>query len=170
MAASEAQSPVVSVRDSTEADAELILSLIRELASFEGAAPSDVSLSVATILRDGFGPSRRFEVLLAEHREDGVCGLVVLLPSYSSWGGAPTLVVHDLYVRAGTRRCGAGRALIRAAAERALRQKCCRMDVNVLGWNRAAREFYESLGFVALADWVPHRINGEAMRALCSAG
>lgn len=152
------------VRPAEPADSAVILALIRRLAAFEGATDG-VALTEQIIRRDAFGDQRRFEVLLAEH--DGtVCGLVVLLTSYSSWHGAPTLVVHDLFVDADARGGGAGRALLTATARLAQQRGCCRIDVNVIAWNERGRQFYERLGFQALADWLPHRLDRDAMARL----
>lgn len=152
------------VRPARPDDAADILRIITELARFE-RSPSPVALTKERIRADGFGPNRRFEVLLAE--TDGrVCGAVVLFEGYSSWQGAPTLVIHDLFVAEDARGGGAGRALVTAAARLAVERGCGRMDVNVLAWNDRGRRFYESLGFGALEDWVPYRLDQDGMERL----
>jgi len=153
------------VRPATPDDAAAIVALIRRLAAFEGGA--EVALTEDTVRRDGFGPGRRFEVLLAEE-EGAIRGGVTLLESYSSWAGAPTLIVHDLYVDEAERGRGLGRALLAAAAGVALARGCCRLDVNVLSWNGAARRFYEGLGFAPLPDWQPHRLDAAGLRRLAA--
>jgi hypothetical protein len=40
------------------------------------------------------------------------------------------------------------------------------MDVNVLAWNSRAREFYETLGFAPLPDWLPYRLDAAGLAAL----
>lgn len=152
------------VRPATPDDAAAIVALIRRLAAFEGA-PDAVALTEDTVRRDGFGPGRRFEVLLAE-ADGAIRGGVVLLESYSSWAGAPTLIVHDLYVDEAARGRGLGRALLTAAAALAAARGCRRLDVNVLSWNAAARRFYQGLGFTALADWLPHRLDAAGLHRL----
>ncbi len=147
----------VTIRPAQPEDSAAILALIRRLAAFEGATDG-IALTEQVIRRDAFGEQRRFEVLLAERR-GVVCGVVVLLTSYSSWHGAPTLVIHDLYVDADARGGGTGRALLIAAAQLALRRGCCRVDVNVVACNDAARRFYEGLGFAPLRDWLPYRLD-----------
>ena len=153
-----------TVRPAAPEDAAAILALIRRLAAFEEPA-AVVALTEETIRRDGFGPRRRFEALLAEDG-DGIQGLAVLLETYSSWAGAPALLIHDLFFEEGARGHGAGRALLAAAAGLALTRGAGRLDVNVLSWNKAARRFYETLGFLALTGWLPHRLDGEGLRRL----
>ncbi len=154
------------IRAAVPGDAPAIVALIRRLAAFEGV-PAAVTLTEETVRRDGFGPGRRFQVLLAQE-DSAVRGGVVLLESYSSWAGAPVLVVHDLFVDEAARGRGIGRALLAAAADLGVTGGCCRMEVNVLSWNRDGRRFYEGLGFVALADWQPHRLDAGLLRRLAA--
>ncbi len=159
--------PPLVVRAAVAADAAGIVALIRQLAAFErsGMVPA---LTEDAVLRDCFGPQPRFSVLLAEG-EGRVRGGVVLLDAYSSWAGKPAMFVHDLYVEDGARGRGIGRELLAAAARLAVERDCCRLDVNVLSWNRSARAFYEGLGFVALEQWHPYRLEADGLRRLAGA-
>lgn len=156
-----------TVRPAVPEDAAAIVALIRRLAAFEepGAA---VALTEETVRRDGFGPERRVEALLAEDGGGAVVGLVTVLATYSSWAGAPALVVHDLFVADDARARGTGRALLAAVARLAVARGCCRIDVAVVARNHAARGFYETLGFAPLADWLPYRLTGEALERLAA--
>ena len=60
---------MVVIRRAILADADEIVDLLRALAIYEKEPLSSVKLTAADVRRDGFGPARRFEVLLAE--EDG---------------------------------------------------------------------------------------------------
>lgn len=148
---------MIAIRAAQPADSGEILRLLRLLAAFEGE-PDAVTIDEDILRRDGFGAGRRFETLLAE-RDGVVCGMVLLFQAYSSWRGAPTLVIHDLFVEAAARRSGAGRALVQAAARLAADRGCCRIDLNVVAWNDAGRQFYEGLGFAALERWLPYRLD-----------
>lgn len=154
------------IRPAIPDDAAAIVGLIRRLAEFE-KAPAAVSLDEAAVRRDCFGPHPRLHVLLA-FSGDMPCGVVTLLDSYSSWAGAPAMIVHDLFVDDAARGRGLGHGLLAAAARLALARGCCRLDVNVLGWNQPARHFYQSLGFAPLADWLPHRLDAEGLGRLAS--
>lgn len=148
---------VVRVRPAGPEDSGEILRLLRLLAAFEGE-PDGVAVTEEIIRADGFGDHPCFEVLLAEF-EGRVRGLMVVYAGYSSWRGAPTMVVHDLYVEEEVRGSGAGFTLLRAAAALARERDCCRLDVNVLDWNTDARRFYEAQGFAPLEHWRPHRLD-----------
>ena len=58
-------STLLNLRPALPDDAPLILSLIRELAEYE-REPHAVSTTVEDILRDGFGPTPRFQCVIAE--------------------------------------------------------------------------------------------------------
>jgi GNAT superfamily N-acetyltransferase len=138
--------------------------MIRGLAAFE-RAPDAVRISEETIRADGFGESRRFEVLIGELGGE-VAGVLLLYGAYSSWLGAPTMAVHDLFVDDSARGAGLGRSLLTAAARLAAERGCCRLDVNVLDWNRRARRFYEAAGFSPLGEWVPYRLDSKGIARL----
>lgn len=160
--------PNVTIRPAVAADVPAILGFLRQLAAFEGA-PDGVGATEQTLLADGFGERPRFEALLAEAGRQLV-GMVILYQAYSSWSGAPSLMVHDLFVAPDSRGQGAGRALLAAAAQRAESLGCCRMDVNVLAWNERARRFYESLGFAHQEGWLPYRLDGAGLARLAKDG
>ncbi len=154
----------LAIRPAEPEDAAALLSLLERQAAFEGS-PGGVAITEAIIRSDGFGAGARFEAWVAE-RGGAVTGVLIAYQAYSSWAGAPTLVIHDLFVEQDARGSGAGRALVTRAARRAVELGCCRIDVNVLGWNTAARAFYEHLGFQGLEDWIPYRLDFEAMNRL----
>jgi GNAT superfamily N-acetyltransferase len=154
----------IAVHPAEPGDALAILALLTQLADFEGA-PEGICLTEEAILRDAFGDRPRFEVLLADF-DDRPCGLLIFYEAYSSWAAAPTLMVHDLFVVPVHRRTGAGRALMAAAARTAAARGCCRMDVNVLAWNDAARRFYASLGFAPVEGWLPYRLDRQGLGRL----
>jgi GNAT superfamily N-acetyltransferase len=141
-----------------------MLCLLRQLAAFEGE-PSAVVATEEALRQDGFGAHRRFEALLFVPQSK-VRGIAVLYPGYSSWQARPTLILHDLFVEEGWRGRGAGRALVKAAAQKALETGACRLDVMVLGSNGGGRRFYEELGFQRLAAWHPYRLEAPGIERL----
>ncbi|SME97694.1 L-amino acid N-acyltransferase YncA [Tistlia consotensis] len=160
--------PGVTIRPAVEADCATLLSLIRELAVFEGLLDHLV-VDEARLRRDGFGPTPRFSCLLAEADGEAL-GLALYFPTYSTFAGEGALYVEDLIVREAARGRGVGRALLAACAAEAERQGCARVMLAVLDWNRPARQLYESLGFRELSAWRPYGLAGEAFRALAREG
>jgi len=153
-------------------DVQLILSLVKELAVYE-RAPDAVKATADDLLRDGFGERPLFHVLLAEARvvpEDEVkpLGFAFYFFQYSTWEGAPSLYLEDLFVRPEFRRLGAGRALLQRLAQEAVNRACKRFQWSVLDWNVDAIAFYESLGARLIGDWRTVRIDGQALHALAA--
>jgi GNAT superfamily N-acetyltransferase len=160
------QPPRLAFRPGTAADVPLVLSLIRELATYE-RAPDAVVATEADLLRDGFGEAPLFRTLLAE--VDGVpVGFAFFLLAYSTWRGQPTLHLEDLFVRPSARGNGVGRGLMRSLAAEALRLGCGRFVWQVLDWNTPSIRFYESLGAEVQREWLTCRIEGTALQALAT--
>lgn len=158
----------VVVREAVAVDAGLILAFVRELAAAQGYAGDVVRNSEDAILHEGFGERPAFEALIAE--VDGeAAGMALCYWTYSTWTGRRGLYVDDLIVREAQRGSGVGVALLAAAARKALAAGSLRLDLQVRAAN-PARGFYERLGLVHLADWLPYRAEGEALAALAATG
>jgi GNAT superfamily N-acetyltransferase len=155
---------MLSIRPAVAEDARLILTLVRELAAYERESDAVVA-SEADFLRDGFGASPRFHVLLAEW--DGQpAGFAFYLFTYSTWRGRPVLYLEDLFVRPEHRKKGIGLALMRRLAQIAVEEGCARFAWEVLDWNEPAIRFYESLGASVLRPWLNVRLEGDALSRL----
>jgi ribosomal protein S18 acetylase RimI-like enzyme len=86
-------------------------------------------------------------LLAADHDAQGAGGVCQLRYRLSVWTGADDCWLEDLYVREDARGAGLGRALVRAALERAAWRGCRRVELDVNEDNTAAIAFYRSLGF-----------------------
>jgi len=151
----------VTVRPATPADAATLVALVRELAVYEREPLSSVKMTEADVLRDGFGPQRRFEALIAE--ADGrAAGFALFFHNYSTWEGRAGIYVEDIYVSEWARGLGVGRRLVAEVAAIARERGCPRVDLWVLHWN-PARKFYERMGFADMSEWKPYRLSGEAL-------
>ncbi|HYD71375.1 GNAT family N-acetyltransferase [Azospirillum sp.] len=158
--------PTVAVRPAVEADAELILRFVRELAEFE-REPHAVKATVEDFRRDGWGPNPVFEALIAE-LDGAPVGFALTFRNYSTWEGRFGLFVEDLYVTPEARGHGVGKRLLAEVARRAVAAGCKRVDLNVLNWN-PARGFYETIGIRHLEEWLPYRLTGADLEALAGA-
>jgi GNAT superfamily N-acetyltransferase len=151
----------VTVRPATPADAATLVALVRELAAYEREPLSSVKMTEADVLRDGFGPERRFEALIAE--ADGrAAGFALFFHNYSTWEGRAGLYIEDIYVSEWARGLGVGRRLVAEVAAIARERGCPRVDLWVLHWN-PARKFYDRMGFTDMSDWKPYRLSGDAL-------
>jgi GNAT superfamily N-acetyltransferase len=164
-----------SIREAKASDVPTILALVRELAVYE-KEPNAVRAREEDFLRDGFGASPKFFVLIAEHDAPGAhgeqrrdaCGFAFYFFAYSTWEGRPVLALEDLFVTPDQRGNGVGRALMQRLARIALDASCTRFEWRVLDWNAPAKAFYEKLGATVLSSWEPVRIEGAALARLAS--
>jgi len=150
----------ITIRDAGPDDAGSILAMVKELAAYEREEEA-VLATEEDILRDGWGPQKRFSCLIAE--ADGrICGFALWVFNYSTWLGRAGIYLEDLYVQAWARGLGVGERLIRDLARIAVAHGAQRLDFNVLTWN-PARGFYEKLGISAHDGWIPYRAEGASL-------
>jgi GNAT superfamily N-acetyltransferase len=159
--------PPIEIRPAEPADAELIFSLIVELAEYERAR-ENVTGSPALLARVLFGPDPSAEALIAEVEGDPV-GFAIFYRSFSTWESRPGIWLEDLYVPPEHRRSGVGAALLARLAEITVERGCARLEWAALDWNTPALDFYEKLGAKRLNDWVMHRLDGEALEQVAFA-
>ncbi len=154
------------IREATEEDVPLILSLIRELAEYEKL--SDEVVATEDGLRDSlFGERRYAEVLIAEH--DGApAGFALFFHNFSTFLGKPGIYLEDLYVKPAFRGAGIGKKLLVRLASLAVGRGCGRLEWWVLDWNELAIGFYRSVGAEPMDDWTVYRVSGSALEDLAS--
>ncbi len=153
----------MSIRDATPADLPLIASLVRELAEYEKLAHQAVATE-ADFAESLFGPSPKAHALIVEH-EGKPAGFAIYFYNYSTFLGRPGIYVEDVFVRPEFRRNGFGRALFKYLAQKAVAEKCGRMEWWVLDWNEPAINFYRGLGAAAMDEWTVQRLTGDALKS-----
>jgi len=154
---------MLRIRAATVEDVPSLKQMIVEFATFERLA-DHVTVTEATLRRDGFGPAPRFRTLLPVW--DGkLAGYAMFFPFYSSFQG-PGLFLEDVYVREEFRGKGIGKLLMAEVAAIALQEGFSTMRWEVLDWNQPAIDFYKKLGAAFLDDWKEVRLDGDALRQL----
>lgn len=78
-------------------------------------------------------------------------GLLNAFEGFSTFAAAPLLNVHDLAVHRDWQRRGIARALLQAAQVVARQRGCCKLTLEVLRNNHAARALYAGCGYVPYA-------------------
>ncbi len=154
-----------SVRPMEATDAVIVTEMARELAAAlddpePGLRPSD-------LLRDGLGPERWFDCLVAVI-DRKVVGYAMVCRGYEAHIGKRRLWLSDLYVRKHVRRFGAGRALMIAVARLALAQGCDAVYWDLWRLNLTGKAFYDSLGAVEVDDLAIWQIPSRHLAALTS--
>lgn len=154
----------LTLRDARVDDVDRILAFIRELAAYE-KLEAWVTATEDDLRRTLFGTPRAAEVRLAEWNGEPA-GFALFFHNYSTFLGKPGVYLEDLFVREPFRGRGIGRALLADLAGIARRRGCGRLEWWVLDWNADAIEFYEGLGARGMREWIPFRVDGEALDRL----
>jgi GNAT superfamily N-acetyltransferase len=158
----------ISIRPATPQDVSLILAFIKELATYE-REPDAVLATEHDILRALFpSTSRPAAEAVIGSIDNQPLGFAVYFHNFSTWLGKPGLYLEDLYVRPAARGKGLGKALFAHVAKVAIDRNCLRLEWNVLDWNTPAKDFYLSLGAVAMEGWTIHRMTEPALSRLAS--
>lgn len=155
---------MLQIRAAQPEDVGTILELIRGLAEYEHQ-PQAAQATEQDLLRDGFGPSPKFRCVIAEW--DGTAaGFALYFYNYSTWKGRAGIFLEDIFVWPQYRRKGIGKALLLHLARTAVAENCGRYEWLVLDWNTPAIEFYEALGAKLMSEWLPMRVEGNALMEL----
>ena len=144
-------------------DVPALLDLIDGLADYEHL-PRPEPDARARLAADALADPPRFRALVTE-LDGQVVGYAIYFLTYSTFLARPTLYLEDLFVKPEARGCGAGAALFRACAQEAVRTGCGRFEWQVLAWNAPSIAFYQARGARRMDDWLPFRLDGEALRA-----
>jgi GNAT superfamily N-acetyltransferase len=140
--------------------------MVHELAEYERAA-DECHLTDAALDAALFGDHPALFGHVAADAEDVPIGFALWFLNYSTWEGVHGIYLEDLFVRPGARGSGAGRALLRTLARICVERGYRRLEWWVLHWN-PAREFYTTIGATAMDEWIPYRIDGDALTSLAS--
>lgn len=139
----------LTIRPMGRADAAAVAEMARELAAV--LDDPDPALDPSDLVRDGMGPERWFDCLVAEF--DGrLIGYAIVCRGYEAHMAKRRLWLSDLYVRADARRTGTGRGLMAQVARLAIAQGCEAVYWDLWRLNGAGKAFYEGLGAVEIGD------------------
>lgn len=162
----------IAVRNAAVSDATTLIMLMRELAAYEATLDDGydgvVSVSpeqLGALMADG-----SVEALIAEDASGEAVGCATFFQTRSTWTGEACMYLEDLFVTRGSRRTGAGHALMTALAAVCERRGMRRIDWICSASNAAGLGFYERLGAVRMDECAHHRLSGDALRALMDEG
>ena len=156
-----------SIRPANRNDIPTILSLLRELAAYEGNLER-VRIDETLLAEHAF--SERACVELRLGLLDGVpVAYALFFPHFASFRGLPWLYLEDLYVQPAARGTGMGRAMMAHLAGLTLERGWAGMVWGVLDWNQPAFAFYHRLGAARSNGHVSMELTGDALRNLAEA-
>ena len=155
---------LLTVRRATTFDTDLVLQMIREMATAERKADL-VSITPAALERYVFGDSPIAEVFLGFWDGEPVAYLM-LQHRFSSYSGTPVIYVEDVFVRARSRGQGLGKLMMAFAAGYARQHHYGALHWSVLDWNSPAIQFYQRLGASRESGRLYYDLTGEAFQRL----
>ncbi|KAJ2597526.1 acetyltransferase [Coemansia sp. RSA 1721] len=159
--------PELSIRPATEADIDLVLWFIMQLAIFE-KAPEQVTATPDLLRQNLFGPHPYAHVLLVHAKtadgQEKPAAFALYFHNFSTWLGRPGLYLEDLFVCSEYRGLGIGKLLLSRLAGIAREKGCGRMEWTVLDWNQPAIDFYEGVGAKLLKEWIICRVDGKSLQ------
>ncbi len=156
----------LSIRAAGTQDATLLHKMICDLARYEHAEHC-VKVKPADLERQLAQPNAPFGCLIAEAGGQA-CGFALYFQAYSTWEGAGSIYLEDLYVNPEFRGGGVGAALMSALATIANISGCRRLEWSVLDWNEPAINFYQRLGAKPVSGWTRYRMDAETIQSFVS--
>jgi GNAT superfamily N-acetyltransferase len=151
----------LTLRPAVASDCALVLSFIRDLASYEQLM-AEYQATEDKLHATLFSGKPCAECLLA-FVDDAPAGFAVFYTNYSTFVAKPGLYVEDLFVKPPFRKRGVGRALLARIAALANERGCGRVEWTVLDWNEPAIDFYKTFGAAPMEDWRLCRLAGAAL-------
>jgi GNAT superfamily N-acetyltransferase len=153
------------VRAMQTENASAVLSMAHALAAAVG--DPEPKLTAADLIRDGLGPERWFDCVVAEV-EGVVVGYALACKGYEAHTGKRRLWLGDLYVRPDARRKGVGRALIKAIASHAVGLKCDAVYCELWRANTPGGAFYQTCGVTEASDVAVARLDRRRLVAIAA--
>jgi GNAT superfamily N-acetyltransferase len=153
----------ITIRKAREEDCEAMLRMIRALAQYQGVGER-VTAKVDGLRRDGFGPERKFEALIAE-RFAAPVGLTMFQSYYASWESASSLQITDLFVDEAVRGTGIGFHLVLEVGRIARERGCTSLQLNMVHAN-PSRTSLDRIGFVHQDDLLHYRLDAAGLKKL----
>jgi GNAT superfamily N-acetyltransferase len=118
-------------------------------------------------IRDGCGPEKWFDCLVAEVK-DQLVGYALVCKGFEAHTGKRRLWLGDFYIRPSTRRSGIGRALMAAVAHQALQVGCDAVYWELWRMNVAAGAFYRRLQAEEAADLAVMRLDKDRLATIAA--
>lgn len=158
----------LSIEPASPADAELLCSLIRELAEFENLT-AECKVTPEALREHLFGAAPCAAAVIAR-TEGQAAGFALWYRTFSTFVAKPGVHLEDLFVRPSFRRRGIGRALLREVGRLAHCSDSGRYEWTTLTWNHNARRLYASVGAREMGEWLLLRMDAEALERFACCG
>lgn len=156
----------INIEKATSKDVGLILTMIHELAAWEGYS-DEVEADEALLTESLFGAGAIATVLIAYIGELPV-GYMIYCPKLSTYTGKNEIYLQDIYLREQARGSGSGRVLMSELAKIALNSNATRIEWFVDKKNTKALSFYRKLGAQVMDEISVVRLSGVCLGTVAS--
>lgn len=153
----------LKIRETTEEDCGLILSLIKEIAEYERM--SDQVVATEEGLKESIFENNRAEVVVLELDEKAI-GYALFFYNFSTFIGKSGLYLEDIFIKKEERGKGIGKEVFKFLVKKAKEEGCKRMEWACLDWNEPSIKFYKSLGAVPMDEWTVYRLTEKEINRL----
>lgn len=143
-------------RVATINDVDLILTFIKELATYEKML--DEVTATTESLKEWLFEKKAAEVMFVMDNDIEV-GYAIYFYNFSTFTGKAGLYIEDLYVKPDYRSKGYGKAILKELAKIASDTGCERMEWVCLDWNKPSIDFYLSIKAKPLKNWTIFRLD-----------
>ncbi len=156
---------MITYRFAEPDDIPVVLTLVRELASYEHM--EDAVVATPELYREWLFEKKIARVILAF---DGDCavGFALFFYNFSTWLGRGGIYLEDLFVLEDYRGQGIGKALLKTLAKIAVSEGCGRLEWACLDWNEPSIAFYRAQGAISMDEWTTYRLTGDALTAFAA--
>jgi GNAT superfamily N-acetyltransferase len=140
---------------------DVFFNFVKKLAEYEkqGCLNENVKNRLE---KDAFSKNPRYEAYLARYNDEYI-GYFILLDTYSTYQGLPTLYLEDLFVLDEYRGKGIGQKMFEFCVDKANNENYGRMEWCVYNWNKPAIGFYRKNKASPL-DKTYYRLNREQIK------
>lgn len=148
----------ITLRNGTDADAELIIGYLKRLAEYEkmGGICKITPPELIKLLNEENG----LRVIIAEQGGSSVGMMTWYTYKIATFSGRRIFYVEDVFIEESKRSSGIGTALFAEVKRLAKELGCTRLEWKCLDWNVHAQKFYEKLGGeISDGGWLTYTLN-----------
>lgn len=146
--------------DANKATIETLENTIAFAPSGSGPITSSVPNTEST------SPTKPARCFLLDNEKGETVAMALYFYNYSTWRAKPGIYLEDLFVQPSERGKGYGKRLLVELAKEVVAMDGGRLEWSVLKWNEPSIKFYESIGAVAMNEWVGMRVTDDGLTKL----
>lgn len=126
--------------------ADAIVSMLRHYAEDPMGGGSPLPGAVCDALVPELA-RRDFALSILAFLDDRPAGLINAFEGFSTFACRPLINIHDVFVERSQRGKGIAQAMFAEIDKLAIERRCCKLTLEVLAHNQAAKAVYRKLGF-----------------------